>query len=52
MRRTGLLMELWLFARARKKMWLLPLILLMLALGGLLIVAKGSALGPFIYTIF
>jgi hypothetical protein len=48
----GLLGELWAYARARKKWWLLPLILLMLFMGGLLVLAHGSALAPFIYTIF
>ena len=48
----GLMSELWLYARQRKKYWLLPLILLMVALGGLLVFAQGSALAPFIYTIF
>ena len=37
---------------ARKKFWLMPLILLLLVFGGLLVVAKGSAIAPFIYTIF
>ena len=46
------LKELWTFLRARKKFWLLPLILLMLVLGGLLILAQGSALAPLIYTLF
>ena len=46
------LRELWQFLRARKKFWLLPIILLMVVLGGLLILAQGSALAPFIYTIF
>lgn len=44
--------EMWKFLRVRKKFWLLPLILMMLALGGLLILAHGSALAPFIYTLF
>lgn len=44
--------ELWDFMRARKKLWLLPVVLLLLAFGGLLILAQGSALAPFIYTIF
>jgi hypothetical protein len=44
--------ELWMFLRVRKKFWLLPIILIMLALGGLLILAQGSAVAPFIYTIF
>jgi hypothetical protein len=44
--------ELWAFIRARKKFWLLPLILIMALLGGLLLVSHGSAVAPFIYTIF
>jgi len=40
------------FLRARKKFWLLPIILIMVAFGGLLILAQGSAVAPFIYTIF
>ncbi len=46
------LLELWQFLRARKKFWLLPIILVMLILGGLLILAQGSAVAPFIYTLF
>jgi hypothetical protein len=46
------LKELWTFLRMRKKLWLLPIIIVMLILGGLLIVAKGSVMAPFIYTIF
>jgi hypothetical protein len=45
-------MELWAFARARKKFWLLPLLIILGLFGGLLILAKGSAIAPFIYTIF
>ena len=48
----SLLYELLQFLRARKKLWLLPIILIMLALGGLLIAAKGSILAPFVYTLF
>jgi hypothetical protein len=48
----SLLIELWQFLRARKKFWLLPIILVMLLLGGLLILAQGSAIAPFIYTLF
>jgi hypothetical protein len=44
--------ELLQFLRARKKLWLLPIILIMLTLGGLMVAAKGSILAPFIYTIF
>jgi hypothetical protein len=48
----GLMGEFWLYMRERKKWWLLPVIVVMVALGSLLIFAKGSALAPFIYTIF
>ena len=48
----GLVVELWRFMRARKKFWLLPIFIAMLALGGLLVLVKGSAIAPFIYTIF
>lgn len=48
----GLLKELWAFSRARKKFWLLPLILVMVLIGGLLVLAQGSAVAPFIYTLF
>lgn len=44
--------ELWTFLKKRKKLWLLPLILVMVGLGGLLILAQGSVLAPFIYTLF
>ncbi len=46
------LSELWAFLKTRKKLWLLPLVLVMLLLGGLLILAQGSVIAPFIYTIF
>ena len=48
----GLVGELWAFMRERKKFWLLPVIVVMLVIGSLLIFAQGSALAPFIYTIF
>jgi len=44
--------ELWEFMRARKKFWLMPIFLIMVLLGGLLVLAKGSAVAPFIYTLF
>ena len=47
-----LLAELWAFMKARKKFWLLPIIVFALLLGGLVIFAEGSALAPFIYTLF
>jgi hypothetical protein len=48
----SLLGELWAFMRERKKWWLLPIIVVMLLVGSLLVFAQGSALAPFIYTIF
>ncbi len=44
--------ELWAFMRVRKKWWLLPIILVLVLIGALLVLAQGSALAPFIYTIF
>lgn len=44
--------ELLEFMRVRKKFWLLPILLIMVLLGGLLILAQGSAVAPFIYTLF
>jgi hypothetical protein len=52
MSKTSLLRELWLFMRVRKKFWLLPLLIVFFVIGGLLVFAQGSALAPFIYTIF
>lgn len=46
------LVEFWEFMRVRKKFWLMPLVLVMLLLGGLVILTKGSAVAPFIYTLF
>lgn len=46
------LKELWTFMRVRKKFWLMPILLTMALLGGLLVFAKGSAVAPFIYTLF
>lgn len=47
-----LLADLWAFMRERKKFWLFPIILVLLVLGGLLVLAQGSAVAPFIYTLF
>jgi hypothetical protein len=44
--------ELWMFMRERKKWWLLPIVVVMAVLGALLVLAQGSALAPFVYTIF
>jgi hypothetical protein len=46
------LAELWRFMRARKKFWLLPILAMMLVFGGLVVLVKGSAVAPFIYTLF
>jgi hypothetical protein len=48
----SLLRELFRFLGQRKKFWLLPIILLLVMIGGLLLLAQGSALAPFIYTLF
>jgi Family of unknown function (DUF5989) len=44
--------ELWRFMRVRKKFWLLPILAMTLIFGGLVVLVKGSAVAPFIYTIF
>jgi Family of unknown function (DUF5989) len=48
----SILAELWAFLRERKKYWLLPVFLMIVILGGLLVLAQGSAVAPFIYTVF
>ena len=47
-----LLKDLWGFMKERKKFWLAPIILVMLLLGGLIVLTQGSAIAPFIYTLF
>ena len=47
-----ILKELWGFLRVRKKLWLAPIIIILVILGGLLILAQGSVVAPFIYTLF
>ena len=44
--------ELWLFIRVRKKFWLLPILLVLALFGGLIVLSQGSAVAPFIYTLF
>ena len=44
--------ELWRFMRVRKKFWLMPIVVMMALFGGLLVLSKGSAVAPFIYTLF
>ena len=46
------LIELWAFMRVRKKYWLMPVIVMMLLLGGLIVLSQGSAVAPMVYTIF
>jgi hypothetical protein len=46
------LRELWLFLRVRKKLWLFPIIIVMVLLAALLVFAEGTVVGPFIYTLF
>ena len=46
------LKDLWDFMRERKKFWLAPIIIVLLLLGGLILLAEGTAVAPFIYTIF
>ncbi len=46
------LSELWAFMRIRKKFWLLPVFVMMAVFGGLVVLSQGSAVAPFIYTIF
>jgi len=44
--------ELWAFMRERKKFWLLPIVLILVLFGGLIVLTQGSAVAPFIYTLF
>lgn len=46
------LLELVAFLRARKKYWLLPILVMMVVFGGLIVLSQGSAIAPFIYTLF
>ncbi len=52
LKKRSTIREIWEFARTRKKFWLLPIILVLLTLGVLLFVVEGSALSPFVYTLF
>ena len=52
MSRLSILKEFWSFLRVRKKWWLMPVVIFLLTLGVILVVGKGSALAPFIYTLF
>jgi len=46
------IVELWQFMRARKKYWLLPIVMMMALFGGLIVLTQGTAVAPFIYTVF
>jgi len=46
------LLEFWRFLRVRKKYWLFPVLLMMVVFGGLIVLTHGSAVAPFIYTLF
>ena len=48
----GFLAELWKFMRVRKKLWLAPVLATMALFGGLIVLTQGSAVAPFIYTLF
>jgi hypothetical protein len=48
----SILLELWAFMRVRKKYWLAPILFMLVIFGGLVILAQGSAVAPFIYTLF
>jgi type IV secretory pathway TrbL component len=52
MNRGGIVGELWAYMRVRKKWWLAPLLIVLFFVGTLLVLAQGSALAPFIYTLF
>ena len=46
------LKEIWDFMKVRKKFWLLPILIMMVIFGGLIVLTKGSAIAPFVYTLF
>jgi hypothetical protein len=48
----GFVSEIWRFMRTRKKYWLMPVLIMMIVFGGLLVLVNGSAVAPFIYTLF
>jgi hypothetical protein len=49
---VSFLSDFWAFMSERKKFWMLPIMIVLVAIGGLLVLAKGSAVAPFIYTLF
>jgi hypothetical protein len=52
MKNLAIIKELWQFLRVRKKLWLAPILAITLLLGGLIVLAQGSVVAPFIYTLF
>jgi hypothetical protein len=48
----SILAELWSFLRVRKKYWLMPIVIMLVIFGGLILLVQGSAVAPFIYTLF
>ena len=48
----SILAELWAFMRERKKYWMIPILVMMVIFGGLIVLVQGTAVAPFIYTIF
>jgi hypothetical protein len=52
MSKLGIIREFWSFLKIRKKWWITPIVLFLVGLGALLVLAKGSALAPFIYSLF
>ncbi|MEX1203977.1 MAG: DUF5989 family protein [Dongiaceae bacterium] len=51
-RKMSFILELWAFMRERKKYWLVPILMVMALLGGAVVLTQGSAVAPFIYTLF
>jgi Family of unknown function (DUF5989) len=49
---SDFVLELWAFMRERKKFWLLPIVIALLLIGSLIVFTQGSAMAPFIYTLF
>jgi len=49
---SSIISELWAFMRVRKKYWLAPILFMLIVFGGLIILAQGTAVAPFIYTLF
>ena len=48
----GIFRDLWIYMRRQRKFWLMPLVFVMVVLGGLIVLTKGSAVAPFVYALF